>query len=217
MKALRVSLLHSRRSTHRYPYHVFRGASSFFFISRSGKKQMEMLTEMGFGPREAEAALARSNNDVELAASLLLALTPSERTQLVESGGSRAPSQPTNDEPKMVLCARTDLSMSCGKLCSQCAHAAVDLFRAAQEATVPQQQQWLAQWLSGGCAKIALALDSEAQLHELHAMAVARGLPAVIIADAGRTQIASGTVTTLGIGPAPRSLVDEVTGKLRLL
>lgn len=33
----------------------------------------------------------------------------------------------------------------------------------------------------------------------------------------GRTQIEAGSRTVLGIGPAPVSAINEVTGKLRLL
>ena len=37
------------------------------------------------------------------------------------------------------------------------------------------------------------------------------------IRDAGRTQIAAGTRTVLGIGPAPVPLIDAVTGDLKLM
>ena len=43
------------------------------------------------------------------------------------------------------------------------------------------------------------------------------GLCARVIRDAGRTQIASGTTTVLGVGPGPKSVVDQVTGGLKLL
>lgn len=33
----------------------------------------------------------------------------------------------------------------------------------------------------------------------------------------GRTQVEEGTLTVLGIGPAPVELINQVTGKLRLL
>ena len=51
----------------------------------------------------------------------------------------------------------------------------------------------------------------------LQAQAVSLGLCAQVIHDAGRTQIASGSATVLGIGPGPKSVVDRVTGGLKLL
>ena len=51
----------------------------------------------------------------------------------------------------------------------------------------------------------------------LQAQAMSLGLVAKIIHDAGRTQIASGSATVLGVGPGPKSVVDSVTGDLRLL
>ena len=51
----------------------------------------------------------------------------------------------------------------------------------------------------------------------LQAQAVSLGLCAQVIHDAGRTQIASGSATVLGIGPGPKSVVDGVPGHLRLL
>lgn len=51
----------------------------------------------------------------------------------------------------------------------------------------------------------------------LQAQAMSLGITAEVIADAGRTQIASGSHTVLGVGPAPKSVVDLVTGKLKLL
>ena len=54
-------------------------------------------------------------------------------------------------------------------------------------------------------------------MHLLHAKAQSLGLTAEVIADAGRTQIASGSHTVLGVGPAPKSVVDLVTGSLKLL
>lgn len=54
-------------------------------------------------------------------------------------------------------------------------------------------------------------------MYELQAKAMSLGLTAEIIADAGRTQIEAGSHTVLGIGPAPKSVVDAVTGHLKLL
>ena len=42
------------------------------------------------------------------------------------------------------------------------------------------------------------------------------GLAAVIIYDAGKTQVESGSATVLGIGPAPADIIDKITGHLKL-
>jgi len=54
-------------------------------------------------------------------------------------------------------------------------------------------------------------------LQMLEAQAKDLGLPNALIVDRGLTQIPEGTVTCLGIGPAPASVVDRLTGKLQLL
>lgn len=58
---------------------------------------------------------------------------------------------------------------------------------------------------------------SEEELLTLMGRARSLGLTAEVIQDAGRTQIDPGSRTVLGVGPAPRSLVDQVTGGLKLL
>lgn len=65
--------------------------------------------------------------------------------------------------------------------------------------------------------KVALQVKSEDELEMLQAQAISLGLVAEVIADAGRTQIAAGSHTVLGIGPGPASVIDKVTGKLKLL
>ena len=51
----------------------------------------------------------------------------------------------------------------------------------------------------------------------LQAQAVSLNLTGKTVHDAGRTQIASGSATVLGVGPGPKSMVDTVTGELKLL
>ena len=68
-----------------------------------------------------------------------------------------------------------------------------------------------------GQAKVALQVKSEEELQMLQATAISLGLVAEVVQDAGRTQIASGSRTVLGIGPAPKSVVDKGTGSLKRL
>lgn len=55
------------------------------------------------------------------------------------------------------------------------------------------------------------------ELQELMGQAQSLGVTAEVIQDAGRTQIEPGSLTVLGVGPAPKSVVDRVTGGLKLL
>lgn len=52
---------------------------------------------------------------------------------------------------------------------------------------------------------------------QLASQALQMGLPAYIVHDAGRTQIAAGSQTVLAIGPGYKSDIDRVTGRLSLL
>ena len=72
-------------------------------------------------------------------------------------------------------------------------------------------------WKRTGQAKIALKCDSEDELLILEATAKSLGICARSIQDAGRTQVAAGSTTVLGIGPAPVSLVNQITSHLKLL
>ena len=131
----------------------------------------------------------------------------------LERAAAVAAARPAREGLKVVLCVRQDLGMSAGKMCAQCAHAAVDLVLAAQAA----DPATLAAWQAAGATKIALQVPDSKELAALHAAAAVSGLPCTLIADAGRTQVPSGTVTVLGIGPAPASQIDCVTGSLALL
>ena len=74
----------------------------------------------------------------------------------------------------------------------------------------------LKRWERAGQPKIAVQVKSEEELETLQAQAIRLGLCARIIHDAGRTQIAAGSATVLGV-LGPKSVVDQVTGHLKLL
>ncbi|XP_035784627.1 probable peptidyl-tRNA hydrolase 2 [Anopheles albimanus] len=120
------------------------------------------------------------------------------------------------DPLKMVLVVRTDLGLKKGKIASQCAHAAVMCcMRAAAGGTDTRRQ--LDFWLAQGQPKIVLKVDGPEKLHLLTQRATAAGVLAEVVRDAGRTQVASGTETVLGLGPERSEVIDALVGDLKLL
>src|SRR5690242_11490450 len=111
---------------------------------------------------------------------------------------------------KQVIVVNRSLALPKGKLAAQVAHAAVGAFVAA---TFQAQ----AAWLEIGMPKIVVyAADADA-LVQLEARAREQQLPACLVHDAGRTVLPAGTITCLGLGPAPTELVDGLTGELSLV
>lgn len=62
-----------------------------------------------------------------------------------------------------------------------------------------------------------MRVDSEDQMLELDGLAREKGVFSNIIRDAGHTQVAPGSKTVIAIGPAPKEILDEITGQLKLL
>lgn len=126
-----------------------------------------------------------------------------------------------NDVPgevRMALVIRQDLGMQKGKVAAQCAHAALSCFRmiATDEARKSFNPVMVERWLRSGQAKITLKCHGEEDMDELYAKAISLGVNACVIHDAGRTQIAAGSATVLGLGPAPKAVLDQITGGLKL-
>jgi len=108
---------------------------------------------------------------------------------------------------------RNDLKLPKGKLCVQIAHASITSFLEAQKFN----KEWVEKWLNEGQKKIIVKVDTLDDLLTLKKMADDLGIPSAIISDAGLTVLPPGTITCLGLGPAPDELIDKVTGKLKLL
>lgn len=102
-----------------------------------------------------------------------------------------------------------------GKIAAQCSHATLACYKYFLAHN--PQSPILRRWERLGQAKVALQVRNEDELDLLQAQAVSLGLCAKVVHDAGRTQIASGSETVLGIGPGPKSVIDQVTGHLKLL
>ncbi|CAL8464016.1 g3551 [Coccomyxa elongata] len=115
-------------------------------------------------------------------------------------------------ECKAVLVVDTSLKMSIGKTAAQCAHAAVGLVKNMHANSVP----WLHAWEMEGEKTVVLKANSSAELEALEAKAQSLLLPTFMVEDAGRTEIAAGSKTVLGIAGVSE-VVDQVTGRLSTL
>ena len=84
-------------------------------------------------------------------------------------------------------------------------------YREALRRTPDVADRWV------GAGETVIVVQHDGCLRTLHAAAVAANLNTSLIADAGRTEVAPGTETVLGVGPAPADDVDAITGRLKLL
>jgi PTH2 family peptidyl-tRNA hydrolase len=111
---------------------------------------------------------------------------------------------------KQVIVVNRSLALPKGKLAAQVAHAAVGAFVAASA-------QAQVAWLQVGMPKIVVYASDADALAQLEARAREEQLPAFLVHDAGRTVLPAGTITCLGLGPAPTETVNRLTGGLSLV
>lgn len=133
------------------------------------------------------------------------------------------------DEYRLVMAIRNDLKMQKGKVAAQCGHAAV----AAYAKALKQQPELLKHWmrygkittkivfafkllLFVGGTKITVRIDSEEEMLRINEQAKKMGVLSSIVRDAGQTQVAPGSRTVIAIGPAPKSVLEQITGHLKL-
>jgi peptidyl-tRNA hydrolase len=111
---------------------------------------------------------------------------------------------------KQVIVVNESLKLPRGKLAAQVAHAAVAAFI---EASAETKRLWLTQ----GMPKVVVKSESAGELKQLEEAARRRGIAACLIHDAGKTVVPAGTITCLGLGPAPDEELDTLTGELKLV
>ena len=109
---------------------------------------------------------------------------------------------------KQVIVVRKDLDMSPGKTAAQVAHASLSACKNADKKVREA-------WEKEGAKKVVLQVKGERELLELKEKT--KKLPTALIKDAGMTELAPGTLTCIGIGPAKEEEIDKITGSLKLL
>lgn len=113
----------------------------------------------------------------------------------------------------MVLVIRSDAGMSTGKVASQAAHGALAAYKHACEG---RRSPVCREWDISGAKKIALRASGSLKLMQIASAAKRAGLPYVLVRDAGKTQVASGTLTAVAIGPGRSADINRITGALKL-
>lgn len=135
--------------------------------------------------------------------------------------------------PRQVIVIRKDLNMSAGKLAVQVAHASLAPVLNSMTNYTPVEDinitaEWtekrlslvngsaMEKWINGRFTKIVVYVKSEQALMNVYEKALEKGLPCVLIKDAGFTEFSEPTITCVGIGPCFPEDFEGVTSKLRV-
>jgi len=114
---------------------------------------------------------------------------------------------------KMLFIVNGSLSMSTGKIAAQVAHAAIDLY----QKILDRRMQALSFWNIRGQRKIVVRGESTEELLDIDKRISAnKAVVRAIILDAGLTEVASGSITCLGLFGTDEQL-DPITGHFKLL
>jgi PTH2 family peptidyl-tRNA hydrolase len=132
---------------------------------------------------------------------------------------------------KQVIVMRKDLNMRKGKMCAQAAHASLgilldqmtqycnssnDKFNLYQ--LVFLKEDGFSEWHSSGQKKIVVGVDSHEELIDIYYKAREASLRVNLVTDKGLTEFKGiPTDTCLAIGPADSTIIDKITGELKLL
>jgi PTH2 family peptidyl-tRNA hydrolase len=117
------------------------------------------------------------------------------------------------EEIKMIIGVRKDLEMGKGKIAAQASHAAVNCAMWA----LKNNKKTYREWESQGQRKIVIRLQNLEELYKLKELCETSGLNTSIVSDAGYTQVDPGSITCIGIGPAPSDVIDKITSEFPLL
>ena len=118
-----------------------------------------------------------------------------------------------NGSFKLVLVINHDLKMGKGKIAAQAGHASVS----ATLKMGVNKPNLLDAWLKSGQKKVCLKGTDAEHLLVLEKSAKEAGIMTTLVHDAGHTQIPSGSLTVLALGPDTEEQFQAITGELKLL
>ncbi|RZF45928.1 hypothetical protein LSTR_LSTR008305 [Laodelphax striatellus] len=110
----------------------------------------------------------------------------------------------------IALMINSSLKMGKGKVAAQCGHSVVALMKQTRKVS-PHLYEACAR---GACRMQLYAVDSSDDFKRLKVAANQLSLTNYVVADAGRTQIASGSLTVLGVGPASADVIKQIVAGL---
>lgn len=205
-------------------YFIGSGSSIGLFSSPSPSNAKDKRKEKKSWPNSYDVNVHVDSSDEELMAAQRRQAAidaddeESEEEDSDAEGNELGDFSDSTEEVKLMLVVRTDLGMTKGKIAAQCGHATLAVYKtlAGQASSNASASGILRRWENNGQPKIAVQCKSEEELLLLQGQAMSLGLVARVIRDAGRTQIAAGSSTVLGL-LGPKSLADQVTGSLKLL
>ncbi len=108
--------------------------------------------------------------------------------------------------------------MSVGKIASQAGHAYVGAIELARQSAPSMLSEYHSDFPKSPGTKICLACPDESAILAAYQKATEAGLPAFLVVDSGCPNFFGGQpiITALGIGPAKRAQVANITNKFKL-
>ncbi|WWD19788.1 peptidyl-tRNA hydrolase [Kwoniella shandongensis] len=182
-------------------------------ISTSSSSNKSLPTTTTSSPRKCKSLASSAGSSAGSAASASDTESDSEDSAQALSSGLNGLKFSNGEEIKLVLVVNDELKMTKGKIAAQAGHATLAAAMTLKEAN----PRLFRAWQNQGQPKIALRCANTEELETLAAQALSLNICARTIRDAGRTQVAPGSKTIVGIGPGPARLINTVTGKLKLL
>lgn len=119
-------------------------------------------------------------------------------------------------EYKFAIVVRKDLEMGCGKVAAQVGHAVAYMMAETWNPFQYETNSTIRAWFQEGQRKIVLKVQSEIDITRVGDKAAQAGLNVFYVRDAGRTQVAKGSLTCVGIGPAKEERLNAVLSDLKL-
>ncbi len=116
-----------------------------------------------------------------------------------------------SSEIRMAAIFRADIAIPIGKMLAQAGHAFLSAYIECNDETLKNS------YIENGQTKIVLEAPNLETLFRIQKKAKDKGVPAVIIKDAGRTVFNEPTFTCLGLGPMDKTSYNNLTRGLDLV